>query len=163
MLDYYAVINSPIGFLKIRGDENKVTAIYFLENEEPPTDYLTPPIEQCIQELNEYFDGTRKEFTFPYSQPGTKFQKMVWQTLVEIPYGETRSYSALTAMAGFDQTSVRAVGTANGRNMMPIVVPCHRVIGADGSLTGYAGGLQRKQWLLEHEKKVIGFGGIFNS
>ncbi len=104
----------------------------------------------AVQELREYFDGIRNHFTFKLNPPGTEFQKKVWNALLEISYGHTISYHELAKKLG-DVKAIRAVAAANGKNPLWIVVPCHRVIGSDGSLTGYAGGLWRKKWLLEHE------------
>jgi AraC family transcriptional regulator of adaptative response/methylated-DNA-[protein]-cysteine methyltransferase len=104
------------------------------------------------KELDEYFNGTRKEFTVRLDAPGTPFQKAVWECLLKIPYGETRSYKMQAILLG-RPLAVRAVASANGCNRISIVIPCHRVIGENGDLTGYGGGLVRKKWLLEHEKK----------
>ncbi len=112
-------------------------------------------LKNLKRQLKEYFDGTRQEFTIPLDIVGTDFQELVWNELRKIPYGETRSYGE-QAMALNRPSSVRAVANANGSNMIAIIIPCHRVIGADGSLTGYGGGLDRKKWLLEHEKKYSG-------
>ena len=107
-------------------------------------------LQQAVFELNEYFDGKRNDFTFQLKASGTDFQQKVWKSLLEIPFGKTMSYMELSKKLG-DVKAIRAVASANGKNMLWIVVPCHRVIGTDGSLTGYAGGLWRKKWLLEHE------------
>jgi AraC family transcriptional regulator of adaptative response/methylated-DNA-[protein]-cysteine methyltransferase len=107
------------------------------------------------EQLDEYFDGKRKEFSIPIIMPGTEFQQTVWKKLLQIPYGSTRSYQEQAATLGRPD-SVRAVANANGMNRISIVIPCHRVIGADGRLTGYGGGLERKKWLLDHEKKYSG-------
>ena len=113
---------------------------------------------QLEQEINEYFAGTRKEFTLPLHLVGTPFQKSVWEALLQIPYGDTRSYKQQSIFLG-NEKAIRAVAGANGDNGIAIIVPCHRVIGGDGSLTGYGGGLERKKWLLEHEQKYSGKGG----
>lgn len=107
------------------------------------------------QELKEYFEGTRKEFTIPLNTPGTPFQKSVWSELVTIPFGTTRSYLEQSIALGKPE-SIRAVANANGMNRVSILIPCHRIIGSDGSLTGYGGGLKRKRWLLDHEKRYSG-------
>jgi methylated-DNA-[protein]-cysteine S-methyltransferase len=109
-------------------------------------------LKKCAEQLDEYFLGKRIEFNLPLQQHGTEFQLKVWNELLNIPFGETINYLTLAKRIG-NLKSIRAVGTANGRNNISIVVPCHRVIGSDGSLTGYSGGLWRKQWLLEHENK----------
>ena len=107
------------------------------------------------QQLEEYFEGTRKEFTLPLITLGTDFQKSVWNSLREIPYGTTRSYLEQASLLGRPE-AVRAVATANGNNRIAIIIPCHRIIGSDGSLVGYSGGLSRKKWLLNHERKFSG-------
>jgi AraC family transcriptional regulator, regulatory protein of adaptative response / methylated-DNA-[protein]-cysteine methyltransferase len=107
------------------------------------------------KQLKEYFDGTRKVFNIPLVMPGSEFQKAVWKELMNIPYGTTRSYMQQSAALG-NIKSIRAVANANGMNRISIIIPCHRVIGSDGSLTGYGGGLKRKKWLLDHEKKYSG-------
>ena len=119
--------------------------------EEGENEHLTALRKQ----LDEYFSGNRKEFNIPLVTPGTDFQKAVWKELLEIPYGTTRSYQE-QADALNRPDSVRAVANANGMNRISIIIPCHRVIGSDGSLTGYGGGLKRKKWLLDHEKKYSG-------
>ncbi len=112
-------------------------------------------IEVLKVQLREYFEGTRKEFSVPLITPGTAFQQAVWQELLKIPYGTTISYLELASMLG-KPGSARAVATANGKNRIAVIIPCHRVIGSDGSLTGYSGGLERKRWLLELERKYSG-------
>ncbi len=115
-----------------------------------------PHIEQLQQQANEYFQGSRHRFDLPLQLTGTEFQQKVWEALHTIPYGSTRSYMQQTKVLG-DEKAIRAVARANGENCLAIVVPCHRVVGSDGSLTGYAGGLKAKKWLLEHEAKHAGF------
>ena len=144
-----AVIDSPLGSVRICRNDRGVTSISVLDK---PGD--TGPVPQSLQlavdELREYFNGLRREFTFEIDPSGTDFQKKVWRELVNIPFGSTLSYLELSKRLG-DVKAIRAVASANGKNPLWIVVPCHRVIGTDGSLTGYAGGLWRKKWLLEHE------------
>lgn len=115
----------------------------------------SPFLENIKSELLEYFKGTRREFTLPLVTFGTDFRKSVWQELLRIPYGTTRSYHEQSVALG-SPGSIRAVANANGMNRISIIIPCHRVIGSDGSLTGYGGGIERKRWLLEHEKKNSG-------
>ena len=143
-------INTPLGTAKIKGNENGVSVISILQEGEISK---TIPLElkDAVNQLQEYFEGKRQTFTFQTNPKGTDFQKRVWQELLQIPYGKTTSYLELSKKLG-DVKAIRAVASANGKNPLWIVVPCHRVIGSDGSLTGYAGGLWRKQWLLEHEK-----------
>ena len=116
---------------------------------------LHPLLEDLQKELDEYFEGSRKEFTVPVNPVGSAFQTSVWEALREIPYGETRSYLRQARLLG-DEKAIRAVATAVGMNGIAIIIPCHRVIGSNGSLTGYAGGLAAKRWLLEHERKHSG-------
>jgi methylated-DNA-[protein]-cysteine S-methyltransferase len=157
------IYSSPVGSLQIIVKDGFVSGIIFLDERE---EKIHPDIhesdlssldqatlQKCAQQLDEYFLSKRKEFTFPMKQSGTAFQQNVWNELLKIPYGKTISYLQLARQIG-NVKSIRAVGAANGRNNLPIVIPCHRVIGSDGSLTGYAGGLWRKKWLLEHENKL---------
>lgn len=144
------IIKSPLGFTKISGDEDGISAISILNSEEKVTDIIPIELEDCVHQLNEYFEGKRTQFDLALNPEGTDFQKRVWDALQTIPYGKTCSYLELAQQLG-DVKAIRAVANANGKNPLWIVVPCHRVIGSDGSLTGYAGGLYRKQWLLEHE------------
>jgi methylated-DNA-[protein]-cysteine S-methyltransferase len=144
------IISSPLGFTKIVGDDDGIVSITVLNSEEKITDIIPVELEDCVFQLQEYFDGKRKDFDIKLNPEGTDFQKKVWNQLLEIPYGKTLSYLDLSKRLG-DIKAIRAVANANGKNPIWIIIPCHRVIGSDGSLTGYAGGLNRKQWLLEHE------------
>lgn len=144
------IISSPLGFTKIIGDVDGIVSIIVLNSEEKITDIIPLELEDCVFQLQEYFDGKRKVFDLRLNPEGTDFQKKVWNALLEIPYGKTVSYLDLSKRLG-DVKAIRAVANANGKNPIWIIIPCHRVIGSDGSLTGYAGGLNRKQWLLEHE------------
>jgi methylated-DNA-[protein]-cysteine S-methyltransferase len=144
------IISSPLGFTKIVGDIHGISTITVLNSEEKITDVIPLELEDCVFQLREYFDGKRKGFNLKLNPSGTDFQRTVWDALLNIPYGKTISYLDLSKQLG-DVKAIRAVASANGKNPLWIVVPCHRVIGSDGNLTGYAGGLHRKQWLLEHE------------
>ena len=144
------IIKSPLGYTKIVGDEEGVSSVVVLNSEEKETDIIPVELEDCVIQLNEYFAGERTLFDLKLNPEGTTFQKQVWNALQTIPYGKTLSYLELSKQLG-DVKAIRAVANANGKNPLWIIVPCHRVIGSDGSLTGYAGGLHRKQWLLEHE------------
>lgn len=157
-LDY----QSPIGILEIIGTEEAVVSILFSENDEIENvrGNDTPKVlELCYLQLDEYFKGERREFSFPYQMEGTDFQKSVWNALKEMPYGETGSYKDIAVSIG-NEKAIRAVGSANGKNKLSIVIPCHRIIGINGKLTGYAGGVWRKEWLLEHEKRSMGTGSL---
>lgn len=149
-LDY----KSPIGIVEIVGTEEVVSSIMFIEGDEVSNtvNSETPQVlVDCSIQLDEYFKGERHVFSFPYNFEGTEFQKKVWNALTTIPYAETGSYKDI-ATAINNEKAVRAVGTANGKNRLSIIIPCHRIIGSNGGLTGYAGGLWRKEWLLQHER-----------
>lgn len=148
-----AFIASPLGVAKLEGDENGLQSITVLNTEEELTKVIPEVLEDAVYQLKEYFEGQRKEFTLELNPQGTDFQKRVWDGLLNIPYGKTNSYLELSKTLG-DVKAIRAVAAANGKNPLWIVIPCHRVIGSDGSLTGYAGGLHRKKWLLDHESPV---------
>lgn len=149
-----AIINTPLGITEIQGDENGISKIYIRDENVEITSKIPSELEKAAIQLQEYFEGKRKHFTFLLHPSGTEFQKKVWQELLNIPFGKTCSYLELSKKLG-DVKAIRAVAAANGKNPLWIVVPCHRVIGADGSLTGYAGGLWRKKWLLEHENPSV--------
>ena len=144
------IIKSPLGFTKITGDLDGIASVIVLNSEEKITDIIPEDLEDCVLQLNEYFEGTREQFSLKLNPKGTDFQNSVWDALQTIPHGKTTSYLQLSKQLG-DVKAIRAVANANGKNPLWIIIPCHRVIGSDGSLTGYAGGLHRKKWLLEHE------------
>ncbi len=143
-------IKTPLGVVEIQGDQNGISKICILDEPIEITTEIPEIFNEVIFQLQDYFDGKRKEFTFAINPIGSEFQKKVWQELLQIPFGKTCSYLDLSKKLG-DVKAIRAVAAANGKNPLWIVIPCHRVIGSDGSLTGYAGGLWRKKWLLEHE------------
>lgn len=140
---------SPIGTLEITGDEDGICSVLFLDGN-PSVKNSSPILDECVKQLGEYFANQRTVFDLPLKPNGTDFQKSVWEELQNIPFGRTISYMDMAKRLG-DPKVIRAAGTANGKNPIAIIIPCHRVVGTDGSLTGYAGGLKRKQWLLEHE------------
>jgi AraC family transcriptional regulator, regulatory protein of adaptative response / methylated-DNA-[protein]-cysteine methyltransferase len=162
-------METPLGEMVAGATDDGICLLEFIDRRMLPTEYkdLARLLKSSLEEgdnihlktlreqLNEYFAGSRREFNVPLVTPGTDFQKRVWKELQEIPYGTTRSYQE-QANALNSSDSVRAVANANGMNRISIVIPCHRVIGSDGSLTGYGGGLRRKKWLLDHEKKHSG-------
>ncbi|WP_396636104.1 methylated-DNA--[protein]-cysteine S-methyltransferase [Maribacter sp. R77961] len=148
-----AFIQSPLGVTKIEGNADGIASISVLNSNEKLTDLVPAILEDAVYQLNEYFEGKRQQFDLKLNPVGTDFQQRVWKALADIPYGKTVSYLELSKTLG-DVKAIRAVAAANGKNPLWIVVPCHRVIGSDGSLTGYAGGLHRKKWLLEHESPV---------
>ncbi|WP_338407018.1 methylated-DNA--[protein]-cysteine S-methyltransferase [uncultured Flavobacterium sp.] len=152
-------VKTPLGIAKISGDENGISVISVsdegdsrakLEQAKQISSIIPTVLNEAVSQLKDYFDGNRTNFSFKLNPTGTEFQQKVWLGLLEIPFGKTMSYMELSKKLG-DVKAIRAVASANGKNPLWIVVPCHRVIGTDGSLTGYAGGLWRKKWLLEHE------------
>jgi len=144
------IISSPLGYTKIIGDEHGIASVSVLNSKEKESDIIPEELQDCVLQLKEYFEGKRTSFNLKLNPNGTVFQKRVWQELQKILYGKTITYLELSKRLG-DVKAIRAVASANGKNPLWIIVPCHRVIGSDGSLIGYAGGLHRKQWLLEHE------------
>ncbi|WP_367756298.1 methylated-DNA--[protein]-cysteine S-methyltransferase [Flavobacterium sp. WC2430] len=144
-----AYIKTPLGIATIIGDENGVSVISVADEGEVLKE-IPAVLQEAVSQLNAYFYGERTSFDFKLNPKGTDFQKKVWNALLEIPYGKTKTYLEQSKLLG-DVKAIRAVASANGKNPLWVVVPCHRVIGSDGSLTGYAGGLWRKKWLLEHE------------
>jgi methylated-DNA-[protein]-cysteine S-methyltransferase len=144
-----AYIKTPLGIATIIGDENGISVIS-VSDEGEISSTIPTILQDVVSQLNAYFAGKRNDFDFKLNPKGTDFQQKVWKGLLEIPFGKTMSYMDLSKKLG-DVKAIRAVASANGKNPLWIVVPCHRVIGTDGSLTGYAGGLWRKKWLLEHE------------
>jgi methylated-DNA-[protein]-cysteine S-methyltransferase len=153
-ITYY---KTPIGIAEITGDKNGIQSVSVLDESEVSAAKLstkTPKVlESCVTQLEEYFNGERASFNLTVNPKGTAFQKKVWKSLLNIEYGKTRSYLEQSKALG-DVKAIRAVASANGKNPLWIVIPCHRVIGSDGSLTGYAGGIWRKKWLLNHENPV---------
>lgn len=144
-----AFIKTPLGIARIIGDENGISEISALD-EGTVSETIPTILHEAVVQLEDYFQGKRTDFNFKLNPKGTDFQQRVWQELLNIPYGKSISYLDLSKKLG-DVKAIRAAASANGKNPIWIVVPCHRVIGTDGSLTGYAGGLWRKKWLLEHE------------
>ena len=144
--------NSPVGVLEIIASGDRITSLLFQKDKPEQKEKISSLLSDCRTQLDAYFSGELREFDLPLEPAGTDFQRSVWEALLTIRYGSTESYMALAKRLG-NVKKIRAVGTANGRNPVAIIIPCHRVIGSDGSLTGYGGGLWRKQWLLEHEKK----------
>ncbi len=155
-MNTFTYLASPIGELLLTSDGKHLTGLYMEPSRKSQSvrgwvnEPTNEPLAATVRQLTEYFAGTRRLFDLPLRLAGTAFQQRVWRELTEIPYGETWSYGQLAKRIGNPSAS-RAVGLANGRNPISILVPCHRVIGANGSLTGYGGGLERKQWLLAHE------------
>jgi methylated-DNA-[protein]-cysteine S-methyltransferase len=153
---YSTYYHSPVGLLKIAGTEEFISEVTFHDTSQKTAGnkkHMPPMLINCVEQLIQYFNGQRRVFELPLNQVGTPFQQEVWNLLVTIPFGKTISYLDLARKTG-DSKATRAVANANGRNNIAIIVPCHRVIGSNKDLVGYAGGLWRKKWLLEHEMKV---------
>src|SRR5271170_127041 len=150
---FKAYFRSPIGIIEIECSETTIGVVSFVDKEGETSKNAPEVLLQCLKELEEYFSGKRKDFSVPLSQEGTEFQKKVWNELLGIPFGKTTSYLSIANKLD-NAKSMRAVGGANGKNKIAIIVPCHRVIGHNFELVGYAGGKWRKQWLLEHEGSI---------
>jgi methylated-DNA-[protein]-cysteine S-methyltransferase len=148
-----AILQTPMGYARIEGDIDGISAVGVLDGEHTVTTIIPEVLEDAVHQLNEYFEGKRQTFDLTLNASGTDFQRSVWNELSKLPYGKTISYLELSKKLG-DTKAIRAVASANGKNPIWIIVPCHRVIGSDGSLTGYAGGLHRKKWLLNHESSA---------
>lgn len=154
---HYTYHKTPIGKILIAGNDSEIRMMSFPQGSqirqiEPDWTESKKPFKLAISQLDDYFSGARLQFELPLSPAGTIFQQQVWQALLAIPYGQTTSYGELAKKINRPKAS-RAVGAANGANPIPIVIPCHRVIGSTGNLTGFGGGIPTKQWLLAHEKK----------
>lgn len=145
-----AYLKTPLGTAKIIGNSDGIVEVSVGDEEMPATENVPDELRECMSQLQEYFNGERKEFSVKLNPSGTEFQKQVWSELLKIPFGQRITYMKQTLQMGSEK-AIRAVAGANGKNPIWIIIPCHRVVGSDGSLTGYAGGLWRKQWLLEHE------------
>ncbi|MDO1502260.1 methylated-DNA--[protein]-cysteine S-methyltransferase [Winogradskyella maritima] len=146
-------METPLGIAKIEGDSNGISSVSVLDETVTVPKTIPSELQECVKQLKAYFSESRKDFKLKLNPKGTEFQKRVWTELKTIPYGKSYSYLELSKRLG-DAKAIRAVASANGKNPLWIIVPCHRVIGTDGSLTGYAGGLHRKAWLLNHESEA---------
>ncbi len=149
---YFSFYDSPVGLLKIKSDGESITSIEFIKSEDDELDGTNEVIVKCKKQLDEYFNGNRSVFDLPLNPAGTEFQKKVWAIVRSIPFSETSSYLTIAKLLGNEKLT-RAVGLANGANPIPIIIPCHRVIGKNKRLTGYSGGIDKKRWLLLHEMK----------
>ena len=150
---WFTYLKSPIGLIEISGNESGVTHIQFVEKKEKRAS-RNPQAKEALAQLKDYFSGIRKTFSLPLAPSGTNFQLNVWDELQKIPFAKTINYEMLAKKLG-DIKVIRAAATANGENPLAIVIPCHRVIGKDGSLTGYSGGMWRKKWLLDFEQRDV--------
>lgn len=144
---------SAIGPIEIVGTNEGIVSITFVENISKSKSETPLCLKECVDQLNDYFEGTQRNFSLRLQMAGTEFQKQVWKQLMHLSFGETKSYGGIAGLIG-NAKAVRAVGKASSKNKIAIVIPCHRVIGSDGSLTGYAGGVWRKAWLLRHERNL---------
>ncbi|WP_321996925.1 methylated-DNA--[protein]-cysteine S-methyltransferase [Draconibacterium orientale] len=150
MAQFTRYMNSPVGWLKLQSTETALTAVYFdAEKTDNSTDQPTI-LKEAESQLQEYFAGKRKEFKLKLAPEGTEFQQRIWQLVQNVDFGTTASYLDIAKQSGTEKNT-RAVGLANSKNPVPIIIPCHRIVGSSGKLTGYAGGLERKRWLLKHE------------
>ena len=150
MRSYYMSMESPIGRISLVSDETSLKSVTFSDEQGEESENVPSILLQSSVQLKEYFEGTRSEFDLKLDPDGTGFQKKGWQKLLQVPYGKTKSYREIALELG-SSLNTRAVGTANSKNPVSIIVPCHRIIGHDGKLVGYAGGMERKRWLLLHE------------
>ena len=148
-----AYLTSPLGTVLLEGDEEGLQRVAFLDEKIPQSENIPEALHDVALQLEEYFAGKRSTFSLKLNPQGTDFQKRVWRQLAEIPFGKTTSYLQMAKDLG-DPKVIRAAASANGKNPIAIIIPCHRVIGSDQSMTGYAGGIWRKKWLLEHESPV---------
>jgi len=160
MKNYFLEMESPLGRIVLCANETHLKSANFSDDPIDETDDLPGILTDAKQQLNEYFSGTRTQFELALDPNGTPFQQRVWQQLLQVPFGTTKSYRAIALELG-SLLNTRAVGTANGRNPIAIIVPCHRIIGSDGKMVGYAGGLERKRWLLLHEARFSERGLLF--
>jgi methylated-DNA-[protein]-cysteine S-methyltransferase len=152
---------SPIGILQIFADDSSIKEIKFHDAGTIESSERSDILDLCISELKDYFGGSLINFSVPIDPLGTEFMKKVWQHVLSVPFGETSSYGEIAKKCG-DIKRSRAVGLANGSNPIPIIIPCHRIIGQNGKLTGYGGGLWRKEWLLRHEARFSGNAELFS-
>ena len=151
---YRAYYLSPIGLVEIIADESGILGFYFVDKKKFRKNNVSPLLNDSVRQVDEYFKGQRKSFDIPLNPLGTEFQKKVWKELLYIPFGKTVFYLDISKAIG-DGNATRVVGNANGKNPISVLVPCHRVIGVNGTLTGYGGGLWRKKWLLNHERNIL--------
>lgn len=147
---FHTTVKTPIGYLELKTNENSLLSISFAEIQSPSSEFQPLILVETARQINEYFKGKLKEFHLSIQPEGTDFQLKVWEQVMKVEFGKTASYLDIALQTG-SKNNTRAVGLANGKNPIPIIIPCHRIIGGDGKLTGYAGGLENKRWLLHHE------------
>jgi methylated-DNA-[protein]-cysteine S-methyltransferase len=147
---FHTSLETPVGWLKIITNKEVLISVRFISEKEKVSTFQPDVLKNTCQQLNEYFEGKRRTFNIPVAPGGTEFQKYVWQKVMNVPYGQTASYGMIARETGSIKNA-RAVGLANAKNPIPIIIPCHRILSSSGKLTGYAGGLENKRWLLLHE------------
>ncbi len=147
---YSLTFKTPVGYLELSSNETELISVYFVDSSKKSSEKIPGILYSAKQQLKEYFAGTRKKFNLVLAPRGTEFQLKVWNEVLKIGYGETASYLDIANQTGSSKNT-RAVGLANGKNPIPIIIPCHRIIGSNGKLTGYSGGMHKKRWLLKHE------------
>lgn len=152
-------IETPVGYLELTSDQQFLLSVSFIEKPGLITDFQPDILKNSVTQITEYFDGKRKEFDLQLQPTGTDFQLKVWEEVKKVIFGKTVSYLDIAIKTG-SKNNTRAVGLANGKNPIPIIIPCHRIIGTNGKLTGYSGGLERKKWLLQHEIQFSGKEGL---
>ncbi len=156
---YKTTVETPIGYLELSTDNDSLLSVSFVEFNRQSSVFQPDILRESARQINEYFEGKRKEFSLNLQPAGTDFQMKVWGEVKKVPFGATASYLDIAKQTG-SKNNTRAVGLANGKNPIPIIIPCHRIIGTNGKLTGYAGGLERKKWLLQHEMQYSGRRGL---
>ena len=156
---FTTTIETPIGYLELSSDQQFLLSVSFVEKPGSITDFQPGILKDSVVQIIEYFDGKRREFDLKLQPAGTDFQLKVWEEVKKVPFGKTVSYLDIAIKTG-SKNNTRAVGLANGKNPIPIIIPCHRIIGTNGKLTGYAGGLERKKWLLQRELQFAGRIGL---
>ena len=160
MSEYSISLESPLGRMVLVSNDLQLKEVSFRDERMEESEDLPEILQKAVHQLTEYFAGTRHDFDLELAPEGTEFQKAVWQLLLKVPFGATKSYRDLAIESG-SVLNTRAVGTANGKNPIAIIVPCHRIIGSDGKMVGYAAGLERKKWLLLHEAEQTKNGRLF--
>ena len=151
---YTLYFDSPIGVLEIKTDDDSLLSVFIVDKKKRSSRIIPSIIREAYKQLNEYFEGKRTQFNLRILLEGTDFQKKVWNQLLNIPYGQIETYKGIAEKVGNMKAS-RAVGNANNKNKLLIIVPCHRVIGSDGNLNGYREGVEKKEWLINHERSII--------
>lgn len=151
---YTTYYSSPVGLLEISGNEEGILGVHFVDVKKKTSKHIHPCLKECVYQLDEYFKGIRTEFGVKLNPKGTAFQQKVWTQLLSVSFGKTASYLDISKLIG-NVKAIRAVGTANGSNPIAVIIPCHRIIGTSGKLVGYAGGIKKKEWLLEHERTIL--------